>query len=165
MRRIKLAFTLAGLLALSACGFDLTTPSAPPETTRGGDRDSSKAGIEEVAVQPDSAAGPKADDTRPTMARRSAAPAPVNDDPQQLIGLAPPELARRLGSPGFVRRDGAAEIWQYPAAACILDVFLYRQNDTLSVDYVELRGRGAAGVSRRECFAEMLRAQATAERG
>tara|TARA_Y100001968_G_scaffold222742_1_gene205486 strand:+ start:40 stop:480 length:441 start_codon:yes stop_codon:yes gene_type:complete len=80
-------------------------------------------------------------------------------DPEQLIGLAPNAVSARLGPPSFVRRDGSSEIWQYPAKACILDVFLYREGETFKVDYVELRGRGAATLSRRDCFIEMIRKQ------
>ena len=32
---------------------------------------------------------------------------------------------RNLGAPEFVRRDGPAQIWQYRAENCVLDLFLY----------------------------------------
>lgn len=89
----------------------------------------------------------------------------IDDNPRQLVGLGPSSLAERLGSPGFVRRDGPAEVWQYAAEACILDVFLYREGDAFKVSYVALRGRGAAEQSRQECFAGMLRSRAAQHRG
>lgn len=142
-------------LLLSACGTNVlpwqsSTAKAPAENN--------KKGTEEVALR----ATPTARATDPEPA---TPPLKIDGDPQKLVGLSPGKLADRLGSPGFVRRDGSAEIWQYLAEACILDVFLYRDKDVLAVDYVELRGRGASQLSRRDCYREMLRAHLTAERG
>lgn len=89
----------------------------------------------------------------------------LDDNPEQLVGLGPSSLAERLGSPGFVRRDGPAEVWQYAAEACILDVFLYRDEEAFKVFYVALRGRGDGGQSRRDCFAGMLRTRSALGRG
>ena len=113
-----------------------------------------KAGIESVALAPETAA----------PVEKPAEPN-IEDDPEQLLGLAPSDVSERLGSPGFVRRDGRSEIWQYPAEACILDVFLYREGEAFKVDYVELRGRGATTLSRHDCFFEMLRKQLKSKSG
>lgn len=122
-----------------------------------------KSGIQQVDLPAGPAASAGADaETR--QAARSE-PTPVDDNPRQLVGLGPSSLSERLGSPGFVRRDGPAEVWQYTAEACILDVFLYREGEALTVFYVALRGRGVAERSRRECFAGMLRTQAELRRG
>lgn len=152
---MRLAKTLIGLSVLSlltACGTDIftTKPRAEPKA---------KTGIETVALQSNRAS------EKTTNRRQIERPQrKINDDPKQLLALGPGDLADKLGSPGFVRRDGHAEIWQYLAEACVLDVFLYRDNNALAVDYVELRGRGAATLSRRACFREMLRAQLSAEK-
>ena len=96
----------------------------------------------------------------------SPAPIEVNDDPDQFLekdGLA---VNAALGAPGFIRRDGPAEVWQYSGykngIECILDVYLYTDAsnaDSLWVKYVELRGASATRVQRRACFADMLRRQ------
>ena len=86
----------------------------------------------------------------------------ASDDPQKLIGLSPKSLSKRLGSPGVIRRDGAAEIWLYQGKNCILHVFLYRSNTALGVKYVELRGPGTVGKSHLACFVEMLRSHSSA---
>ena len=146
---------LSVAVLLSACGTNLLTwQSGTPATSDG----TKKNGIEEVALQVPAT-------TRPTTPKPASPPLKIDDDPKKLVGLSPGKLADLLGSPGFVRRDGSAEIWQYLAEACILDVFLYRDKDVLAVDYVELRGRGAPQQSRRDCYREMLRAHLTAERG
>ena len=104
--------------------------------------------------------------TEPAEARQVARTEPtIDDNPDKLVGLSPSRIAEQLGSPAFVRRDGPAEVWQYAAEACILDVFLYRDGEAFTVSYVSLRGRGPAQRSRRECYAEMLRTQATRRQG
>ena len=113
-----------------------------------------KAGIESVALASEIASPVE-----------KPAEANIEDEPEQLLGLAPSDVSERLGSPGFVRRDGRSEIWQYPAEACILDVFLYREGEAFKVDYVELRGRGATTLSRHDCFFEMLRKQLKSKSG
>ncbi len=129
------------LLAACAHNGEITATLDTPEKP-------AKAGIESVTLAPA---------TSPPVEK--AAEPYVDGDPEQLLGLAPNGVSERLGSPGFVRHDGSAEIWQYPAEACILDVFLYREGEAFKVVYVELRGRGATTLSRRDCFIEMLRKQ------
>ena len=145
---------LSVALLLSACGTNLLPrQSGIPATSDGAE----KKGFEEVALQIPAT-------FRATNPKPAAPPLKIDDDPKKLVGLSPGTLADRLGSPGFVRRDRSAEIWQYLAEACILDVFLYRDKDVLAVDYVELRGRGASQQSRRDCYREMLHAHMTKER-
>ena len=84
---------------------------------------------------------------------------PVNDDPQQLMGLDRATLNEKLGEPALVRRDGDAEVWQYRADRCVLDLFLYGADK--KVEHVDLRDRGDGGGgdegSVRDCFVGMLR--------
>lgn len=66
----------------------------------------------------------------------------VNADPQQLLGMDGPALHDLLGEPALVRREGEAEIWQYRADECVLDLFLY--GGMRQVEHVDLRDRGDA---------------------
>lgn len=62
-------------------------------------------------------------------------------DPSELVGLNAGMIEAKFGAPTLLRRDGPAQIWQYRASGCIVDVFLYRtpaQED--EVTYVDLRG-------------------------
>jgi len=81
---------------------------------------------------------------------------PVNDDPAQLLGQSTVQVHDLLGEPRLIRRDGPAEIWQYRASNCILDVFLYDAGADRTVRHVDLRGPGTAMPDRRACFARML---------
>ena len=99
----------------------------------------------------------------PAASKQTAAialkPAPVDDNPKQLFGLSGQRVAALLGPANFVRRDGAAEVWQYRAQDCVLDVFLYRRDSTLSVAHFDLRPRRAATQLPRRCFAGLLTKQ------
>ena len=81
---------------------------------------------------------------------------PVNDDPEQLMGMDHESLTEMLGEPALVRRDGDAEVWQYRADRCVLDLFLYGTEK--KVEHVDLRDRGEGNEgSVRDCFVGMLR--------
>jgi hypothetical protein len=81
----------------------------------------------------------------------------VNDDPQQLMGLDRATLSEKLGEPALIRRDGDAEVWQYRADRCVLDLFLYGMDK--KVEHIDLRNRGDGGEdSVNDCFTGMLRA-------
>jgi len=81
--------------------------------------------------------------------------APVDDDPDQLLGLTGDAIAGKLGKPALIRRDGAAEVWQYRRVRCVLDLFLY--GSERKVEHVDLRDRGdATQEAVRDCFVRML---------
>jgi hypothetical protein len=62
-------------------------------------------------------------------------------DSNRFKGLTSEGLVSLLGDPNFVRKDPPAEIWQYYGGDCVLDLFLYPNQDQMSVDYAELRGK------------------------
>ena len=86
-------------------------------------------------------------------------PPRVNEDPQKLMGLDRATLGEKLGKPTLIRRDGDAEVWQYRADRCVLDLFLYGMNK--KVEHIDLRNRGDEGDesedSVNDCFNDMLR--------
>jgi hypothetical protein len=151
MQTANVFASLSVAMFLSACGTDISSQqSATPAVPNG----TKKEAIEKVVLQDATT------DTKLNIPQLK-----IDDDPQNLLGLNPRKLADQLGSPGFVRRDGSAEVWQYLAEACILDIFLYRNKGIFAVDYVELRARGASQLSRRDCYREMLRVHLNAKQG
>lgn len=53
-------------------------------------------------------------------------PAPSPDfEPTRLKGMSAESVVKALGRPAFTRSDSPAEIWQYRAKACTLDLFVY----------------------------------------
>lgn len=84
---------------------------------------------------------------------------PINDDPARLIGLGPDALTAMLGRPELIRREQPAEIWQYRAASCVFDVFLYDQAGSRRVTYLEARDNAARKAPPRPCLNALLRAR------
>ena len=111
------------LLMLTACANNAAIDPAGRQTT--------EAAAQSIAPKQQPAPHPQA----------AAAPAvPINDDPAQIVGMAPSEVDDLLGAPVRVRRDGGAEIRQYRAdTACQLDAFVYQEAKGFRVTHVELR--------------------------
>lgn len=85
----------------------------------------------------------------------AATPAPHTNT---LVGLGKADLQKRLGTPQLIRRDGPAEVWQYVADACILDLFLYEDGARHRVDYLELRTQPEDAFPPERCFKRILAA-------
>jgi hypothetical protein len=66
--------------------------------------------------------------------------APTANPAGRFHGLRRADVARLLGRPDLLRRDGDAEIWQYRAGSCILDIFLYEEPGGMRVAHADLRG-------------------------
>ncbi len=90
------------------------------------------------------------------IAKAMIKPIIVDDNPQQFINLDIFQLAKLLGTPILVRRDGMVEVWQYKGDSCILDIFLYQVNNIMKVQYVDLRGTKTHHQNR-QCMAAILR--------
>jgi hypothetical protein len=81
-------------------------------------------------------------------ASRPETPAPASPaDATAFVGRGAREVAELLGEPQLKRRDPPAELWQYRAGPCVLDLFLYAGKDdsTLTVAHVEMRAVPPAG--------------------
>lgn len=88
-----------------------------------------------------------------------AAIPPINDDPHQLMGLAPHAVNRLLGPPSLLRTEAPAEVWQYTAEDCVLDIYLYAEEkmpDRSTVTYYEIRRSDRAESGARACFGEII---------
>ena len=84
---------------------------------------------------------------------------PINDDPHQLMGLAPSAVNRLLGPPSLLRTEAPAEVWQYTAEDCVLDIYLYAEEqmpDRSRVTYYEIRRSDTATRGARACFGEII---------
>ena len=62
-----------------------------------------------------------------------------------------------VGKPDFSRRDGTAQVWQYSADICFLDLFFYPKDGaeapTAVVTHYEIRPKGDHAVTSRACLA------------
>lgn len=153
-RFLKISVPLVLCLIAASCA----SPSQRASQSDTTEQVSSATVAEDTTPRAESLADPARDRNDPAVASLP----PVDDDPQQFIGLSGLDVSHRLGAPALVRRDGPAEVWQYRGPNCLFDIFLYAQDDAaapLSVRYVDLRSPASTTAERRECLARMLRAQ------
>ena len=73
----------------------------------------------------------------------------------RLKGLNPVQVKAILGTPGFLRRDNPAEIWQYRGQGCTLDVFFYDGTGGKSVQFYSVRG--AEPAAEKTCIDDLAR--------
>jgi hypothetical protein len=88
-------------------------------------------------------------------------PPPPSGEPGNLAGLDATALKVAFGSPAFVRKDGAVEIWRYDNPSCKAFFFLYASGTSLAVRHVETLPRGHDIAADESCLAQ-LRAHGSA---
>ncbi|MCC7046883.1 MAG: hypothetical protein IT562_09240 [Alphaproteobacteria bacterium] len=92
-----------------------------------------------------------------SAAARAAAGASAT--PRQLVGLGRDDVQDLFGQPFLLKREGEAELWQYRAPACVLDVFLYAGKDGgQRVTHAELRARRENARPPAGCYTQILNA-------
>ena len=79
----------------------------------------------------------------------------IRFDANEFVGSSPDSVLPILGAPDFVRRDGTAQIWQYRATNCILDLFLYQAGSETKVKHAELRSRVPGAETLDACYSRM----------
>ena len=85
------------------------------------------------------------------------APVPSAEGLKRLVGLDRASLETMLGPPWLLRREAAAELWQYRAPNCVLDLFLYPKSEgELRVAHADLRSRRENRPVPAGCFAELV---------
>ena len=60
-------------------------------------------------------------------------------DPQFFLGQSRDQLKNRLGTPSVLRKEGAAEIWQYQLSDCVVDFFFYDEAGMLATTHTDMR--------------------------
>lgn len=80
----------------------------------------------------------------------------VANDPRRFIGAKPDFLLEELGQPSSLRKEAPAEVWQYRAEQCVLDIVLYEASDGPSVVYLEARDLYAEPAETGPCLSHLL---------
>jgi hypothetical protein len=82
----------------------------------------------------------------------------LTGDPKELVGLDHTALRRALGRPAQVRNEVTAQVWQYVTGDCVVDLYLYDNDETgaLKVTYVEARSRSAEQTPTSRCLKSLL---------
>ena len=68
-----------------------------------------------------------------------------------LPGLRPADVLSMLGQPDLKRNEPPAELWQYRAADCVLNLFFYDDAGNYRLDHVEAWERNFAGSAPTRC--------------
>lgn len=135
-KTLRTTLLIAGLaLGLSGCQVPATghTPianKAVPKIT--------KAAPEESAALPEKA------------------PVHLTGDPKELMGLDTESVASALGEPRQIRKEAPAQVWQYLAGDCVLDLYLYDEGGISRVTYFEARTPKAELSPADRCFKSVL---------
>jgi hypothetical protein len=79
--------------------------------------------------------------------------------PGDLTGIESSALQRLLGTPGLVRKDYPAEVWQYRNPSCVLDIYLYPDHDRLTVAHAEARAPKITGDPLPACITEFAQSR------
>ena len=82
-----------------------------------------------------------------------AQPADFTPTAGSLLGANPTKLEQWLGKPGMVRLDDPAQVWQYRAQGCVVDVYLYPSSDGMAVSHAEARSQKYTGDPINPCLA------------
>ncbi len=130
------------LLLLSACAAGTADPADP---------------VAALAPEPVAAKPVMAEPAILESGPRTPPPAP---EPEPVMGLDRKALSDLMGIPDFKRKDPPAEIWQYRAKDCILDVFLYGdgKGGPYTVTHLEIRGSGDAPPAKKACLGGLQQA-------
>jgi hypothetical protein len=79
--------------------------------------------------------------------------------PGDVLGLDETALKHWFGAPSFIRRDYPAEVWQYRAKACVLELYLYPADDHMAVTHAEAQSAESANAALGPCLASLSEAK------
>jgi hypothetical protein len=89
-------------------------------------------------------AAPGSSATSTTAAALSSAAPDIAPDLNKLAGLKPAEVLSMLGKPDLKRTEPPAELWQYRAADCVLNLFFYDEAGGYRLTHIEAWQRSLA---------------------
>lgn len=137
-----MAFSIS--LAGCAAAPDKSAPATSPETVE----------VSPTSTPPAPSAAPVAAVT----AVIQVAPPQPKITSRQLLGQLGPWVKRKMGEPQFVRTEKTANIWQYKNGTCVLNVFLYAENDTDTqprVLHFDARNTNGSNTNRDRCLSTL----------
>lgn len=155
-----LVILVQGLLVLGACEMKSAPVTVAPESPTA----PAAAPAGPVVADPKPSAPPAVE---PTTALAARPPAAVPAPPPTLVGMSREDVTELLGPPMFRRRETPAEIWQYRAQTCTLDLFLYKdgKSESYKVAHVEARGKNGAKVGPSDCLGRFMTPERTTRSG
>jgi hypothetical protein len=80
---------------------------------------------------------------------------PTTRAPRGVIGLTTSELVGHFGNPALQVREGASLKLQFRGRSCVLDAYLYPQNNVLRVSHVDTRTLSGVDFDQAACIASL----------
>jgi type IV pilus biogenesis protein CpaD/CtpE len=94
--------------------------------------------------------------TAPQKPETPAVPeAPPTREPIGIVGLTTTELVGHFGKPALQIREGTSLKLQFRGQRCILDAYLYPQNNVLRVTHVDTRTLSGVDYDQAACIASL----------
>ncbi|MBL4613504.1 MAG: hypothetical protein JKY27_01330 [Magnetovibrio sp.] len=148
MLKSRLLFALATIFLLSACaGAPTDVPKSGPAVTP-----------DTVDAAPLAPAAPVAP-VAPVVIATPVVIAKPKITSQQLLGQGGAWVVAKLGTPVFRRADRTANIWRYKNGHCVLNVFLYEDENSASsqprVLHFDARDAYGYNTDREHCLAAL----------
>lgn len=178
LSKLRHANLIASSFAVISAALILASCVPPPKpSVTGSTADSAHAAdighpapiVQNSEAQPSASTSTESQSAAPATSGASASDskdeqnASLGHKPNELVGLSADQVTNLLGKPSFVRHDTPAEVWQYRAHDCVLDIFLYPPVKTggdkeHTVLYYELRSKNAQKISGEGCYGALISA-------
>jgi len=80
---------------------------------------------------------------------------PTTREPRGIVGLTPQELVGHFGNPALQVREGTSLKLQFRGRTCVLDAYLYPQNNVLRVTHIDTRTLSGVDYDQAACIASL----------
>ena len=93
--------------------------------------------------------------TAPQTVAPESTTATVPQQTNGLIGLTAEDLVGRFGAPALQIREGSSLKLQFRGRSCVLDAYLYPQNNVLRVTHVDTRNLAGSDYDQAACISAL----------
>src|SRR3954463_15990358 len=94
--------------------------------------------------------------TGPQPQPETATPQPTPErEPRGILGLTTTELVGHFGNPALQVREGTSLKLQFRGRRCVLDAYLYPQNNVLRVTHVDTRNLAGSDYDQAACISAL----------
>src|SRR4051812_16903013 len=93
--------------------------------------------------------------SRPEQPQTPSVQSPTTREPHGIIGLTTTELVGHFGSPALQVREGTSLKLQFRGRSCVLDAYLYPQNNVLRVTHVDARTLSGVDYDQAACISSL----------
>ena len=93
--------------------------------------------------------------TRPQQPETATPQPPPEREPAGIVGLTPQELVGHFGNPALQVREGTSLKLQFRGRTCVLDAYLYPQNNVMRVTHVDTRTLAGYDSDQAACIASL----------